>query len=92
MTTEEIQQQAPPTPTTQQMEFDHYEELSQEASASSLHDIVPESQMRPETYQFPSERLRRRQRYEGKEPIVLVACGSFRCAPFAPFDLLVQHH
>lgn len=54
------------------------QDFSQEASASSLHHVVPESQMRPETYQFPSERLRRRQRYEGKDPIVLVACGSFR--------------
>lgn len=78
MTTEEIQQQALPNSTTDQMDTDHQATLSQEAAASSLHDIVPETQMRPETYQFPSERLRRRQRYEGKEPIVLVACGSFR--------------
>lgn len=78
MSAEENQQQVLPNPTVDQMDTDQHEELSQEASASSLHDIVPESQMRPETYQFPSERLRRRQRYEGKEPIVLVACGSFR--------------
>lgn len=79
--TQDSQHQALPNPTVDQMETDHHDEYSHETSASSPYDIVPESQMRPETYQFPSDRLRRRQRYEGKDPIVLVACGSFRCVP-----------
>ncbi|KAJ9155354.1 Nicotinamide-nucleotide adenylyltransferase [Pleurostoma richardsiae] len=35
------------------------------------------SQVSLDPYQFPADRLRRRQAQEGKTPLVLVACGSF---------------
>ena len=56
------------------------EEAQQEAqeALASMSNIVAESQLSPESYRFPSERLLRRQKHEGKTPLVLVACGSFR--------------
>lgn len=67
--------------TQQQMDVDHTPEMSQEqagAEASLSNVVVPDSQLNPETYRFPSERLRRRQTQADKIPLVLVACGSFR--------------
>lgn len=66
----------------QQMDVDHSPEVPQdevEALASaSTSNVVPDSQLDPDTYRFPSERLRRRQTQADKIPLVLVACGSFR--------------
>lgn len=46
--------------------------------AAHEESIVPETQLNLETYQFPAERLRRKQIHEDRTPLVLVACGSFR--------------
>ncbi|KAL1846980.1 Nicotinamide/nicotinic acid mononucleotide adenylyltransferase 1 [Diaporthe australafricana] len=69
------QQQQLADPPIDQMDHD-LDQDAQEAT-TSLPNIVPDSQLSPETYRFPSERLLRRQRHPGKTPIVLVACGSF---------------
>ena len=53
--------------------------------------LVADSQMSPETYQFPSQRLRRRQKQEGKTPLVLVACGSFRYVSTACFRSIAPY-
>lgn len=56
----------------------------QDQSQPAPEQLVADSQMSPETYQFPSQRLVRRQKQAGKTPLVLVACGSFRYTPFKP--------
>lgn len=78
MTTETSQQQTPPSEAVDQMDVDHSQGTLQEAASASLSNVVPDSQLNPETYRFPSERLRRRQTQADKIPLVLVACGSFR--------------
>ncbi|ROW03100.1 hypothetical protein VMCG_05807 [Cytospora schulzeri] len=55
----------------------HHEAHDGQEALTSMSNIVAESQLSPETYRFPSERLLRRQKHEGKTPLVLVACGSF---------------
>lgn len=44
--------------------------------AQASADGMSPSTMTPETYQFPSDRLRRQLKEPGKTPLVLVACGS----------------
>lgn len=77
MTAESSQQQQqladPPIDT-----MDHDLDQDAQEATTSLPNIIPDSQLSPDTYRFPSERLLRRQRHEGKTPLVLVACGSFR--------------
>lgn len=75
MTAESSQQQLA-DPSIDRMDHD-LDQDAQEAT-TSLPNIIPDSQLSPDTYRFPSERLLRRQRHEGKTPLVLVACGSFR--------------
>lgn len=58
--------------------MDHDLDQDAQEATTSLPNIIPDSQLSPDTYRFPSERLLRRQRHEGKAPLVLVACGSFR--------------
>lgn len=70
------QQQQMADPSIDRMDHD-LDQDAQEAT-TSLPNIIPDSQLSPDTYRFPSERLLRRQRQEGKTPLVLVACGSFR--------------
>lgn len=83
MTAESSQQQQLADPTVDRMDHD-LDQDAQEAT-TSLPNIIPDSQLSPDTYRFPSERLLRRQRHEGKTPLVLVACGSFRfVVPFSP--------
>ncbi|KAJ4393424.1 Nicotinamide/nicotinic acid mononucleotide adenylyltransferase 1 [Gnomoniopsis smithogilvyi] len=77
MATETTHQQALPSETVDQMDIDHSQQITQPEASSSLSNVVPDSQLNPETYRFPSERLRRRQRQADKIPLVLVACGSF---------------
>lgn len=76
MTAESSQQQHLADPPIDRMDHD-LDQDAQEAT-TSLPNIIPDSQLSPDTYRFPSERLLRRQRHEGKTPLVLVACGSFR--------------
>lgn len=71
MSIQESQQHASPGPAADNM--DHA-------------NVIPDSQLDPETYQFPSHRLRRRQIHEDRTPLVLVACGSFR---FVQLSMLV---
>lgn len=78
MSTEAPQQPAPSSPAADQMDLDHSHHNPQEEGSSSLSNVVPDSQLDPDTYRFPSERLRRRQTQADKTPLVLVACGSFR--------------
>lgn len=78
MSTEALQQPAPSSPAADQMDLDHSHHNPQEEGSSSLSNVVPDSQLDPDTYRFPSERLRRRQTQADKTPLVLVACGSFR--------------
>ncbi|KUI53079.1 hypothetical protein VP1G_00313 [Cytospora mali] len=70
------EQQSASNPPVDQMDHDNHQDEAQEALASNS-NIVTDSQLSLETYRFPSERLLRRQRHEGKTPLVLVACGSF---------------
>lgn len=63
--------------------MDHDLDQDAQEATTSLPNIIPDSQLSPDTYQFPSERLLRRQRHEGKAPLVLVACGSFRFVIFS---------
>lgn len=77
MSTEEQQLHAEPGPAAGSMNLDQDHSQNEEAQDTSLH-IVPDSQLNPATYRFPSHRLRRRQMQEDKIPLVLVACGSFR--------------
>lgn len=76
MTAESSKSQQPADPPIDRMDHD-LDQDAQEAT-TSLPNIIPDSQLSPDTYRFPSERLLRRQRHEGKTPLVLVACGSFR--------------
>ncbi|EON99851.1 putative nicotinamide mononucleotide adenylyl transferase protein [Phaeoacremonium minimum UCRPA7] len=57
--------------------IDQNPQHEQDQAQSAPEQLVADSQMSPETYQFPSQRLVRRQKQAGKTPLVLVACGSF---------------
>lgn len=86
MTAESSQQQQLGDPSIDRMDHD-LDQDAQEAT-TSLPNIIPDSQLSPDTYRFPSERLLRRQRHQGKTPLVLVACGSFRFV--IPLSLLLS--
>lgn len=89
MTTDTPQQQASPSDAGNQMDVDHTQENTPAETSSSLSNVVPDSQLNPETYRFPSERLRRRQTQADKIPLVLVACGSFRSVFISAFVLTI---
>lgn len=71
------QQQQLADRSTDRMSHNLDQDAQEATTTTTLPNIIPDSQLSPDTYRFPSERLLRRQRHEGKTPLVLVACGSF---------------
>ncbi|CAN8097903.1 unnamed protein product [Discula destructiva] len=76
MTSEIEQQQATPSSSSSQMDVDGAQDNLPEEASSAV-SYVPDSQLDPDTYRFPTERLRLRQTQADRIPLVLVACGSF---------------